>query len=754
MSGQEFRRPQVLLQTLKISSQEDTCEQDTIIESSQRFLTAINFNQHGVVNKWGPKEPTARVKGSKISQKQNLDSMGDRREARLASELPKDKPLHLAKAFTGTQGRSKQYVTKKQTVIKKGSWQQENYGERKRTRHLPPPKSKQQEMVVPLRNPLPSDRDKKKAISLNHLLNFTLAPRDTDTYGYSLPSIRRRSKGIPTFNKEQFLQANCQFVVKYSGEYSVHLADPDLLVEWDMIEQVRLFCHQIPSCPICLYPPTVAKITRCGHMYCWPCVLHYLSLSDKAWGKCPICFESIYKDDLKSVSTTMSSKQYTVGDTIAMLLMIRKKDGTVVSPKSCPSSKQLLPTIDDKVPTQFYKLLTATPEQVLDHIISVEKAELLAQLKSLSPDEASEKCFIDCCLEELERREKLIVTAKSMYKHARHVDTVMEMYNDKVVDTDDDVMVDSVMTTVSEPISIPPIKDITKDDNFVDGPFEQAFSDDDDEDMDNSLLADSKSSSCGSHSSMESEDIIKDEDSPVASYTESTESAYTYFYQASDGQHLYLHPINAHCLIKEYGGLAAAPLEIKGRIVEMEQLSMNTDTRSKYRYLNHLPVTCRFTLCELDLKPPIVSQDTISQFATQFQKRRQLRQKKKHKENQLKRKAEKAGSAGLSPPPDIRQHVHQISPEKFHNLLSLASSPPLSSHVAGVNTVLNPTALEFIPGQPSHCTPPANATTEKASAPSFAQALSKGEKKSSSDVRFPAVKVTTPPKGIVSLITA
>ena len=104
MSGQEFRRPQVLLQTLKISSQEDTCEQDTIIESSQRFLTAINFNQHGVVNKWGPKEPTARVKGSKISQKQNLDSMGDRREARLASELPKDKPLHLAKAFTGTQG--------------------------------------------------------------------------------------------------------------------------------------------------------------------------------------------------------------------------------------------------------------------------------------------------------------------------------------------------------------------------------------------------------------------------------------------------------------------------------------------------------------------------------------------------------------------------------------------------------------------------------------------------------------------------
>ena len=41
------------------------------------------------------------------------------------------------------------------------------------------------------------------------------------------------------------------------------------------------------------------------------------------------------------------------------------------------------------------------------------------------------------------------------------------------------------------------------------GPFEQAFSDD--EDINSSLLTDSKSSSCGSHSSMDSEDIIKDE---------------------------------------------------------------------------------------------------------------------------------------------------------------------------------------------------------------------------------------------------
>ena len=78
------------------------------------------------------------------------------------------------------------------------------------------------------------------------------------------------------------------------------------------------------------------------------------------------------------------------------------------------------------------------------------------------------------------------------------------------------------------------------------------------------------------------------------------------------------------------------------------------------------------------------------------------------------------GTTGTSPL-DIRKRGQQISPENFHNLLSLASSPPLSSQVAAVNTTLNPTALEFVPGKPSHDTPPAITTVDQASVPSFAQ---------------------------------
>ena len=41
------------------------------------------------------------------------------------------------------------------------------------------------------------------------------------------------------------------------------------------------------------------KITKCGHVYCWACILHYIDLDDRTWRKCPICFESIHKSDLR-----------------------------------------------------------------------------------------------------------------------------------------------------------------------------------------------------------------------------------------------------------------------------------------------------------------------------------------------------------------------------------------------------------------------------------------------------------------------
>lgn len=165
-----------------------------------------------------------------------------------------------------------------------------------------------------------------KKQNLNHLLNFHYysAKESEDVragtfskHGYH----QHRSYGKKyNFNKEQYLQANCQFVVKddIAFDYRPFTISPDTLVEWDQVVKILVSSSEESQCPICLYPPKAAKITRCGHIFCYACMLHYLSLSDKTWRKCPICYESVHIQDLKSAASKQNHRSYKVGDIISM----------------------------------------------------------------------------------------------------------------------------------------------------------------------------------------------------------------------------------------------------------------------------------------------------------------------------------------------------------------------------------------------------------------------------------------------------
>lgn len=136
----------------------------------------------------------------------------------------------------------------------------------------------------------------------------------------SLLLIRMKGKRS-CFNVVNNVRNSCQFLVKAGKDYEPYIADPDLLVEWTDVEEivreklfVRMSClcdgyfvglqvvtmiGEGASCPICLGPPVAAKITKCGHIYCWPCILHYLALSDNEYRACPICYEHVGAKDLK-----------------------------------------------------------------------------------------------------------------------------------------------------------------------------------------------------------------------------------------------------------------------------------------------------------------------------------------------------------------------------------------------------------------------------------------------------------------------
>eukprot|EP00301_Raphidiophrys_heterophryoidea_P003181 c11448_g1_i2.p1 GENE.c11448_g1_i2~~c11448_g1_i2.p1 ORF type:complete len:858 (+),score=165.71 c11448_g1_i2:310-2574(+) len=149
----------------------------------------------------------------------------------------------------------------------------------------------------------------KPAMNANYLLNFQnpsyqeevlMRPRT------AAPPVPKQRRPQPRrFNKDSFIQANCRFQVQSGAtSYQMHLSMPDEMVDWAHIEQIIVPSTEELKCPICLDDPVAGRIARCGHLFCMPCVVRYLSGSSADLtvpAKCPICPESIRLSELKSV---------------------------------------------------------------------------------------------------------------------------------------------------------------------------------------------------------------------------------------------------------------------------------------------------------------------------------------------------------------------------------------------------------------------------------------------------------------------
>jgi len=435
-----------------------------------------------------------------------------------------------------------------------------------------------------------------KKQNLNHLLNFQFEPRGTSSkkrnnYHQGSGSRVRKfsdSRGRPKYNKEQYLQANCQFVVKSSGDYAVHLADPDTLVNWDLIEQVVLKTTEtVPSCPICLYAPKAAKITRCGHVFCWPCILHYLALSDHAWRKCPICFEAIHKQDLKSVVSN-PWKEFNAGDEIEMCLMRRERHSLFALPvdKYFPQVNDKHPNLGDKY-TSYSNLVLASPSQVVQGIIYQERSELEAQYRD-EKDEP-EACFIEEALQYLSQRESGIEIPRQV----------------QIKEETSPILSSSSEEELK-------IEDFKEEEELVDN--------------DKYRPRHTSSSSDGTFEDSE----ITAEDLEIKSSKNSPKETF-YFYQSSDGQPIFLHALNVQMLVHEYGSLEQCPKFIRGKIIEKDNTSMTEELRNRLRYLRHLPLTSIFEVCEIQVKD-FISQGTLTEFAVQLEQRRRKRNRRAREE--------------------------------------------------------------------------------------------------------------------------
>ena len=182
-----------------------------------------------------------------------------------------------------------------------------------------------------------------QSLDVNSLLGFQYKDDADDYIKYnqkSRPSRRRGNSFNPVFNKEEYMQAAFQFVIrppksKDYDDYLRYLVDPAQIVEWkDIVEAVytppSVSSPQKILCPICLEPAAAIvapRVTKCGHIFCWSCLLQYLQFEKQyAWKKCPLCADPIYKTDIKRVSLVLPAD----GELVFQLMVRNKANISVV----------------------------------------------------------------------------------------------------------------------------------------------------------------------------------------------------------------------------------------------------------------------------------------------------------------------------------------------------------------------------------------------------------------------------------------
>lgn len=579
--------------------------------------------------------------------------------------------------------------------------------------------------------------------NLNHLLNFHYEPRGENVArpfcqrsSYQYGSRLRLSTHKHKYNKEHFLQANCQFVVRADGDYSPYMADPDTLVGWDFVEQIRVASVESGTCPICLSTPVAGKMTRCGHVYCYPCILHYLALSDKTWRKCPICYEAVHKNDLKSVMV-LNRIAYTLGQMITFQLMKRERCSLIASPVSQFDLRQsytspLLSVSENQLDTAYSKLLAANNQEILQ-IIEKEKYELEQQL--VEEQGCPEQCFIEQALELVSQRKQDLLqkTEKCQtYDSSDHSSEISHPVKESSEPVNAEKVVyqsafDDIINT-SDDGNGTKCEDSELLEGRHQGNIQENYLSSSETLTDLSRPRYESVSSDGDDSHLIT--TITAEDLEINTHPQ-TPAKHFFFYQAIDGQQIYLHAVNVRMLELNYGSLEQSPHTVTGVIVEKEAGSMTEDLRKRLRYLQHLPLTCQFEVAEIQLVPPVVSQETLDTFKEQLELRRRRRQKRAKDERRREKKIQEVEFKmfGRHPSPRLRiesfhhfPHCGIMTPEEFPRPMSpessRASSPSSVSHSSEspLTSTLSALVLDSV-------TTPAG----DASGPSFAEMLREGK---------------------------
>ncbi|KAJ3575247.1 hypothetical protein NP233_g1231 [Leucocoprinus birnbaumii] len=551
--------------------------------------------------------------------------------------------------------------------------------------------------------------------NLNHLLNFTLPPRQSRP----LSSIPRRSRKTGTtqgvWNKERFVNAQYRFVMSPNGDYTVHFADPDIYFQWSDILQVIIPRSSVlasaaatgehpllaqddsqTNCPICLSPPTAPRMTKCGHIFCFPCILHYLGTSDNKWARCPICFDSVNERQLKSVkwfdwhadaaddvngsAPEASSSSSTIDNTfensprqgslLRMRLIERPQITTLALPRSHTWPSELLPPhqapfhfLPDVY--QFSKFMLATPSYLISDLTrDLDELDTERRLLAGMKDDLGAS-FVDAA----EAKVRLQMARASA------LDTpLLKEQVEKALKDQRDLEERAALNARRRQDEVSLQEEIPTEFLAVKSPGTQTPISSAPSQVPD--LQESLPRSLSSKSRNQPRQRRNINPPPPTNQT-------YYYYQAASGLPIYLHPLDIRILLAHFNSYSAFPDTITIQVDAFSESTVNDDLRKRCKYLAHTPEGADVVFIEANLGS-VVGAQGLKNFEGLLKSRMARRKEKGKKDDRAKAKAEErerekeklwtasvANSISSSNPISIR------TPQPADDLSTFVASPPL-----------------------------------------------------------------------------
>ncbi|RKP03968.1 hypothetical protein CXG81DRAFT_23381 [Caulochytrium protostelioides] len=410
-------------------------------------------------------------------------------------------------------------------------------------------------------------------------------------------------------DKPGFVDANYQFVLRDSGDYGAYLSDPDLAVIWSDVVQV-----QVPNldnaihCPICLDEPKAPKVGRCGHVFCWSCILHYLSHADGKAIDCPVCHAKIRSDELKSVRLQNRFSKQSVMATgpdpspIEMTLMKRSTGSTVAVPvaqHAREAAKQAYcrlrhlpehpPAIQEAL-APFCRLLVCDPGYHLTEILDKEAREL-AQL--LAAEQQTAKQYDDAIQQHM---------ATERRKMQAHTPAVAARLANELFGS------------------------IAKDEPFIEHAI--ALLEAQREQVAQQCAARQAALAAQRDAVLSVPEAAQDWEAVLAAHVAALPPSAprpkvpgaSYFYRAADGQALFLHPLDLKLLREQFGVPDNWPPTLFVPALTVTDASCDAALRRTSAALATIPLGCDVSVVEADWRG-ILDDSLLDQYAEALQER-------------------------------------------------------------------------------------------------------------------------------------